>query len=388
MKGITVWMWLIAGVVVGMIMFVLFFQLMSYLTLSKYREDAKQSFDDLTSTINAMCESKSGIQSSKKIVFPDSVSMVYSTTDPKVFFEKNNRTYGKYACLKFQNEQFCEGLRCDLELSTIKNKPNVLGVVDTLLGRSSYHEYFVKLTKTECGISALNLGEYPSTTCGFKCEIKNLISCDNSAIGSLVNSRLFIYSDMTRINSSSDNSDDIIKLLTNVATYFGGKSILIVWEIDSLDPFLPAHLQINDSLNSHGFEVTSFRHTSPLTLDILKQYDQVWLYRPGWCDASSRAAACKGTIAWSAQEEQDISTYFNGGGSLFIVTDTGQGDKDIQFVINNILKIANQDGVVDNVCICGCGGKEVRTTTIIKHPITEGLSGIGVIASTKIECGS
>ena len=85
MKGISEWMWLIGGVIVGVVMFMLFFQLMSYLTLSRAREDAKQSFDDLTSTINAMCQSKSGVQSTKRIVFPNSVSVVYSTTDPKVY---------------------------------------------------------------------------------------------------------------------------------------------------------------------------------------------------------------------------------------------------------------------------------------------------------------
>ena len=383
MKGIAVWIWLIGGIIVGMIMFVLFFQLMSYLTLSRAREDARPSFDDLTSTVNALCEGRPGIQSSKKFVFPDSVSIVYSTSDPKTYVEKNNRTYGKFACLKFQKEQFCEGVSCDLEFHPIKAEENLLGVVDTLLGRSSYQEYLVKLTKTECGVSALNVGENPSSTCGL-CKTVSLIRCQTSVILGLVSRDVLVITDMSRLKECCTIDNSIIKLLNNAAGYLGGKKILIVWELNQYDPSSQSKLPIINSLSSSGFMVGFLRHTTQLTDDILKNYDQLWLFRPGWC--LPQIVECGWSVTWSNSEINAIGNFQNRGGKIFLFTDTSAGNVQDQDMVNKILKQLNTTATVDGTTVCGRGDQTVMTTDITKNSVTKGLDNFNVTAATRIIC--
>lgn len=302
MKGIAVWIWLVAGVIIGIIMFMLFFQLMSFLTLSRAREDAKQSFDDMTSSANALCQSKPGTQETKNFVFPSTVSIVYSTSDPKVYQEKNNRTYGSYACLKFQNEQYCEGLPCNLEFEPIRSTQTVLGLVDTLMGKSNYQQHLVTLSKNECGVSILGNGEAPSSSCGNPCKTLPLIKCQNSVILGLANQKILVMTDLSGLVNCCTGNDKIINLLDNAATYFGGHSILIVWEVNNTDPTSQTRIQIVNSLNGLGFTVTQTRHITPLAYDNIKNFDQIWLYRPGWCKPtpdSPQLQPCDGAITWS-----------------------------------------------------------------------------------------
>jgi len=383
MKGISEWMWLIGGVIVGIVMFMLFFQLMSYLTLSKAREDAKRTFEDMVGTLNAMCESKAGTQSSKKFLFPDSVSIVYSTSDPRKIIEKNNRTYGKFVCLKFQKEQVCEGLKCEVEFHPIRNKENILGIVDTLLGRSSSQEYLVKLTKTECGISVLGVGENPLATCAPLCQITPLIRCKNSVILGLVNPQMLVLTDMARIRDCCTGDDNIIKLLGNAANYFGGKKILIIWELDSYE-INEQRAPIDLSLKNLGFSVSTLRHKSELSYNELKEYDQLWLFRPGWCIPLIKE--CDQSTTWKDSEINAIGEFLSKGGKVFLFTDTSAGKIEDQTVVNEILKVANVTAIVDGSTVCGIGEEIITTTDIEKNPITNGLKSFDVTAATRIIC--
>ncbi|MFH0711012.1 MAG: hypothetical protein V1944_00370 [Candidatus Aenigmatarchaeota archaeon] len=384
MKGLEVWMWLIAGVIVGMIMFALFFQLMSYLTLSKERENARESFGGLVNEINAMCESRPGAQATEKFVFPGSVSIVYSTSDLKAYSEIKNRTYGNYACMKFRTEQICEKLRCDLEFAPVKNKETVIGIVDILLSKSTYQEHTVQLTKTECGMSALKQGHVPSLICGGVCKLVPLIECQDSIVYGLASPQLLILTDMAMIDNCCSGGDKIITLLQNAATYFGGSKILLVWERDTQDPASGTRQQIINSLSSSGFTIIAGRHNLQLTTKVLKDYDQLWLFFPGWCIIPS-LQGCGDWIPWTDSEVDAIGNFVVNGGKVFLFTDTSGGDPTIQNVVNKILTEVKSDVTVNGTSVCGASG-QIITVTPKKHQLTTGLNSFDISVATGMQC--
>ena len=165
MKGITVWIWIIAGIIIAFLLFTVFIQLMGFITMSREKENALQSFQDLTGVVDSFCDTRSEAKVNKHYPFPESVSNVYSTSDPKKYFENNSRTYGNNVCMILMNETNCQQVRCSVEFHPIKNNQNVLSLVDQILGQSHYQDYFLTVVKTDCGVSVLRVGENPSSFC-------------------------------------------------------------------------------------------------------------------------------------------------------------------------------------------------------------------------------
>ena len=168
MKGIMVWIWIIAGIIIAFILFTVFIQLMGFITMSREKEDAKQNFGNLANAADSLCDSTSGMATNSQYVFPGSVSIIYSTSDQKTYafsVGSNSRTYGNYVCMIQANETTCQRVRCKVEMDPIMSQNNVLSLVDTILGKSSYHQYFLREIKTACGVSVLFAGENFTNYC-------------------------------------------------------------------------------------------------------------------------------------------------------------------------------------------------------------------------------
>jgi len=135
-------------------MFTLFVQIMSYVTMSRDKENAKTALGEFAATVNSFCDAHIGEKTTGSFSFPNFVGAVFASTDKQGYEEKNNRTFGKWTCIKIGGEISCERLNCELEMLLIEQKPSFSSWTNGVFG-SSYQQHEFEIAKTECGVSAL-----------------------------------------------------------------------------------------------------------------------------------------------------------------------------------------------------------------------------------------
>jgi hypothetical protein len=163
MKGISVWIWVIAGIIVGFIMFAVSLQFISFVTMAREKELARGNLDDLASNINGLCTNSAGSAFTNTVEFPEKVTAVYATSDTRSFVN-NVRTYGRNLCMNFSSEIICDDVNCDLEMETINSGVTLQNLLNQFLGRFGTNSYFVQISKTDCGVAVLL--QNSQTTCG------------------------------------------------------------------------------------------------------------------------------------------------------------------------------------------------------------------------------
>jgi len=162
-KGISVWIWVIAGIIVGIILFTVFIQLLVYTTNAKEVQIAKMTFDELVYDVNSFCGTFGIAKTTKTFTFPDIVSRVYATNESKIQSFINGRSYGKILCMNATTEFLCQNVRCDVELSDIGVKNTLTTLVNKILGGFQSIDYQLNIQKTDCRVSIVNSGETPSS---------------------------------------------------------------------------------------------------------------------------------------------------------------------------------------------------------------------------------
>jgi len=154
MKGISVWIWVIAGFIVGLIMFTVSLQFIGFVTTAREKELARSSLDDLATSVNGICTNSVGSALTKTIDFPEKVSSIYATNDTRTF-ANTSRAYGNNLCMNFSSEIICDNLNCNLEMETITSGVTLQSLLNQFLGRFGTNSYVLRITKTECGVSVL-----------------------------------------------------------------------------------------------------------------------------------------------------------------------------------------------------------------------------------------
>jgi hypothetical protein len=393
LKGITVWIWIIAGLIVGLILFTIFVQFISYIMRAREVESAKSTFQELANDARNICQTIAGAGSSKlekTYVFPDAVSDVYSVTSvsKSAEIQSEARSYGRYLCMKIYEESVCENIQCDVEMSNIKNIPSLTTTINKILGTIGTKEYKLDITKAFCGVSVLKYGEVPTDFCGEKCsEVVSLMGCQNHNTVSIISNNTLVMTDFTPISDCCSNYPNALTFLKNVAKYFGGSKILVVWESNFTNPANERYAVINDALRTSGFEIISFRHKEKLTAEELDGKDQVWIYLPGWCSEQpevQRTVECTEFVKWDQSEYDAIRNFVNSDGKLFIVTDYSPYTK--QTIVNNILNNFGQSAKVLETNVCGSQGNIFKTSNITSSQITQGISEFSFLATSEIVC--
>ena len=397
LKGITVWIWIIGGLIVGLILFTIFVQFISYIMRAREVESAKSTFQELANNARNICQTIAGAASSKlekTFVFPDAVSDVYSVTSVSKSAEIQSevRSYGRYLCMKIYEENVCENIQCDVEMSNIKNIPSLTTTINKILGKIGTKEYKLDIAKAFCGVSILKYGQVSTDFCGEKCsDVVSLIGCQGHSVVSLISNNTLVMTDFSPIYDCCSNYPNALTFLKNVAKYFGGSKILIVWESNFTNPASDRYVVINDALRTSGFEITSFRHKEKLTAENLDREDQVWIYLPGWCSEQpevQRTVECTEFVKWDQSEYEAIRNFVNSDGKLFLVTDYSDNTSPYtkQTIVNNILNNLGQSTKVLETKVCGSQGIIAKTNNITSNYITQEISEFGFNAASEIVC--
>lgn len=384
MKGITVWLWVIASFIVGLMMFVVSLQFIGFVTVAREKELARGSLDDLASNANGLCANFVGSNIMKAVQLPEKVSSVYATSDIRVF-PNDSRTFGNNLCMNFSNEIICDDLSCNVGMQTIVSGTTLQNLLNQFLGRFGTNSYNLQILKTDCGVSILQLGQ--TAFCPAECTNENkLVGCQKHNIIGLIENNTLVMTDFTPIFECCDQFPYIVTFLENTAKYFGGSKIMIVWESNFANPENAKYKPINDALKADGFEIISFQHKQQLTADDLKDKNQLWLYLPGWCSMQSdvqKTVECTEFTQWDDSEYGIMKDFVDSGGKLFIVTD--YSPYTTQTVVNNILTNLGYSSRVRGTNVCGLGNI-VTTTDIISNPITQNINEFSFLATSEIVC--
>jgi hypothetical protein len=172
MKGISVWIWVIASFIMAILMFTISFQFITYITVASEREVSKENLDNLASNINGICGNFVGDSIVENVMLPEKVSLVYATKDIKIV-SNNSRTYGMNLCMNFTNEIVCDNLNCNLEMETINNNLSLQSLLNQLLGRYGTNSYTLEILKTNCGVAVLYQGS--QSTCSQNSNVNNTV---------------------------------------------------------------------------------------------------------------------------------------------------------------------------------------------------------------------
>jgi len=378
MKGIAVWVWVIGGIIIGMVIFTSFFQIMTMLVANKESEAAKQNIDDITSIASSFCEMGPGRSTEKRFILPNAVNSVFASNDQLSASFKGGRNYGEYLCIKVSElrDAYCVKANCELELAFAVKEKTVGSILNRLLGRYEYSEYTIKISRTECGVALLGENETSKASCA-KCDHLPLMQCKGHTIAAYLEPNVVVLTDFTQIYNCCDEAT--FTLLKNTANFFGGSKILLIFEHVSLSDKLPQSIG--------AFDIDFFRHTANVEQDALKNYDQVWIFLPGFCnlfDPQGKTRECGGIVGWNDDEVNKIKNFVDGGGKLFLVSD--YTPYTTQSVVNAILNKLGYSAKFSEGCDCGCGIDGESSIEISKHPLTENINSWVVKSGAGFTC--
>jgi len=211
-----------------------------------------------------------------------------------------------------------------------------------------------------------------------QCDNKPLMICKDRVVAAYFDPNLIVLTDLSPITDCC--SEGTLTFVKNVANYFGGSEILIIWESDSSNPQLTNKKQLMSMLTLEGFNITSFKHTDTITARQLNMYDQVWILRPGWCVPGIEA--CTDFKPWNDNDIKAIKDFSSREGKIFLITDW---DPTYSYEVpNSILSSLGFNSKFENTCGCGCEKEE--NVEIMKDPLNNYVKEFKIQASSHLVC--
>ncbi len=422
MKKAIAWNWIVNGLIVGIIVIAILSSILSKIFIERARQDAQEQMTEIYAHIDTLCDSSEGDETSYNINIPDIVEMLYVSPDKNILPEdidtkvkKHDSDVGTKLCMKLREEaQKCKSLSCEAEMSYLGQKKTVLSLAESILSMPKYTEFSLYFTKNECGVSVLT-GDSESTRAKTacipeKCGYNVLLGCNRDPMSVLVDNKMVLLADTTPFCTSEKDcavSKPAVDFAIGIANKFnkGRNNLLIIWEDKDMDPARDNFKDVRDSV---GLSMFPFRHNSKITSSLLSDYDQVWIFRPGWCygekiDGTSRINdldLCTGVITWADDEIQAFKEYLDNGGSIFLTTDHSSITDEEYKSANNIMQniIIPQDIAANKIvgalgkgiyfdksgCYCGC--RVTPSTNYAKHPLVSNIKGFVFNTATRIKC--
>jgi len=409
------WSSFIIAIAVMVSVSALLFTFLSGVFAEKKRSDAVTAFNTIYSDAGTLCEAGRGESSFARVTLPRSVESIYATDNRvvprllKVKTKKGRISFGHKICLKLKGEPpRCEELACPLYLNYLGGEQNALSLADRILGKSGATEHGLNLRRSRCGVVITEESEpVPdlSSCIVSSCDFKILGGCGGvNPVFAQIGSNLLAMGDSNLFYSCCDASSR--RLLTNIANYFGGSDILVVYEdncivsrpstynVTDCNLHLAKFDDLNDDLEASGFDLEFRRRRTTSDLADINDYDQLWLIRPGWCQGQSKEGErdnepyCQDVKKWQETDFGQLESYLQQGGKILLTSDLAKYEQMSypQRVPNRILELTQEDVYFSNEsCYCGCAGPAAETQ-IAERGMMEGVKQLELQAATRLEC--
>jgi hypothetical protein len=146
METVEVWMWLIAGLLIGSMIFITAYTLMGKHIRSQEVLQAKENYGMLKQIIETTCLSGIEASETKQLIFPYRTEKIY------VVDEEGIEEKGKKLCMKIEGEdEYCEDIKlCEVSMNSIviPEKTNIFYLVQKALGKKSVANIEFNIKKT------------------------------------------------------------------------------------------------------------------------------------------------------------------------------------------------------------------------------------------------
>ncbi len=154
MESVEVWMWVIAGLVLGGLVFVGGFKLMSSYVHSTEVAQAEKGINTLYTMVTNVCFGGRSAMEVRNIVFPPLVEKVYVKDKFGV------EGFGKNLCYELEKEEeFCLDLKaCNVTMDTLrtKRKKGIFQAMQRFLGRKRFISVRFSLNKMDYSTVGIN----------------------------------------------------------------------------------------------------------------------------------------------------------------------------------------------------------------------------------------
>jgi len=341
LKGdVSMWIWVVGGLIIGASV-ILFATTMATGFFKSYQENAmREKYLTLAARIDAVCAGGEGNMDYFNVALSDVVRAIYPA---KNLFERppdkvsemisdREAGSGSFLCLSYfgKNEPSCKAVKCPLEMDYI-GTPSMRDDLFTLLakirGEYPIYTYSMVLEKAEGKVFVSREAQQTSVALEGVEGVTTLATCDgNPLLLSTADGNALVFGDATLWVKGNA---EFAKMLTQAHEYLGNGTVLVIYEDDNAMP--DSLTKIREAIGLWGAWV---KHEMPLG-NMFRSYNQVWIVRPGWCEAEFRSGedvGCGKTASWQDDEIKALGDYVKGGGKAFIITDyqvAGTGDKEM-----------------------------------------------------------
>ena len=178
---VETWIYIIGGLIVAVIAFVIAYNLMTSSMEFSQRQNFLNEFSSFYSDVDTVCNQEMNSSLERKISIPSSVRVIYATNDvyyalPNVtdLIKKQKLSSGQHICLQFNNEKesrcYPENLNnmsCNISMpyiGTLQESEDIWVRVSKILGKPPIKTYYLSIQKIEDNIYISFSGEVSITT--------------------------------------------------------------------------------------------------------------------------------------------------------------------------------------------------------------------------------
>ena len=151
MESVEVWMWLIAGIMVGSMIFVGAYQMIANYTRNLELKDAQDSFSMLRTSMDIVCNQAVGSTEAKDYLLPLTVEKLYVTDN------ELTEGVGSKICLDVKGANaYCAKLLCRTTMSTLatSQKDSIFYFIQKALGQKK--PIAARFLVSKSGLSTVN----------------------------------------------------------------------------------------------------------------------------------------------------------------------------------------------------------------------------------------
>lgn len=165
------WFYVVGGIVIGLLVFTIAYQLISVSIIQAQKQAALSSFNNFHSNLEAVCLQEINNSMLTKLKIPEQVRVIYaniSMEEPPSMVVNNitnkDMIKGFYLCMQFMDEDYLRynKLTCNTTLPFMGSLPESMDIelfVKKILGQAPVKEYFLILTKTKGDEVEVTIGE-------------------------------------------------------------------------------------------------------------------------------------------------------------------------------------------------------------------------------------
>lgn len=400
---VSTWIWIISGIIVAALVFAAAYYNLGQITMQSSKQNVVDKYNALLRNINGICLTSVGNTEEIQMLLSKEVRAIYTTATPTIPPDKadllvtnGNSTKGIYLCLQFYTEMdrdefTCMRTDCEIDMLYI-GKPTIDSMMEKKASLTGgVYEFNLKVIKMDTNLVKICNADGARCIPPQACNYITLASCGREPVLALLNSKNMVLLADTSPLYVCCAEDDTAILLKNIANYFGGTKVLIVWEDKNIDPTNERFAPLKEALPDK--EILSLRHLQRIDYDSIKEFDQIWIFAPGWCQGSTKDGKkriseeyCSNVVPWDESEIQALKKYLSKGGKILLTSEYSTlGDYIFmsQAIPNKIVATIDEFAYFKTERIC----EEAENNLMIdKHLITDGVKKLLIGYSTAVSC--